>query len=580
MPHKLSNQELVQILKEAIVAMEIKDVNRFRLRAYENAVSAIETSTYLVYDLWEKGRLQEIPGVGASLSQHITDLFEKGTVREFEILKKDLPDGMFGLIGIQGIGAKKAYKLAEAFSIKDRSEALEKIAKAAEKGEICNIAGFGEKSEQQILDSIAQLKKTKNEKPRLLWSHANEVVQRIYNYMSKLDSLLYIEALGSYRRKKETVGDLDIVASTKEEKEVMDYFSEFPEIKEVLVQGDKKVSVVLVNDFQVDFRTVSPKQYGSMVQYFTGSKYHNIALRTYALDKGFSVSEYGIKKGNTLHEFTTEEDFYTFLDLQYIPPEIRQGKDEVTLASQRLLPKLVTLEDIKGDIHTHTTFSDGMETLEDMLAEAKERGYQYYGFADHAPSVSSRGYNEVARIIDETVKKVAEINAKNPDFKLLFGYEVNILADATLALPDELLEKLDFVIAGIHTSHNQSREEIMRRYISALNHPLVNVIAHPSGRLLNERGSMDIDWMQLLEETAKAGKILEINAQPQRLDLPYDMIKEAKDMGIKLIISSDAHTVDSLDFMQYGINVARRGWCTEKDIINTLPIEEFLRLLT
>ncbi len=579
MPHKISNQELVQILKEAIAAMEVKDADRFRLRAYENAVSAIETSTYSAFDLWEKGRLQEIPGVGASLSQHISDLFEKGTVREFEILKKDLPDGMFALIGIQGIGAKKAYKLAEAFKIENRETALEKISKAAQEGKIRDLAGFGEKSEKQILDSIAELKMTKNEKPRLLWSQGDEIVQRIYKYMQKLESVLQIEALGSYRRKKETIGDLDIAASTKNEAEVMAHFLKFPEIKEVLVKGDKKASVVLGNDLQVDFRTVLPQQYGSMVQYFTGNKYHNIVLRTYAIDKKYSVSEYGIKKGKKLHEFKTEESFYDFLDLQYIPPEIRQGKDEVELAAKKSIPSLIDLPDIKGDIHTHTVFSDGLNTLEEMIEGAKSKGYKYYGFADHAPSVSSRGYDTVEKIINDTKEKVAEINAKNPDFKLLFGYEVNILADATLALPDELLEKLDFVIGAIHTSHTQPREQIMKRYTYALNHPLVNIIAHPSERILNERGQMDIDWMALLETALKTKKVLEINSQPQRLDLPYDMVKEAKNMGVKLIISSDAHTVDSLDFMQFGIDVARRGWCEAKDIINTLPTEDFLRLL-
>ena len=579
MSYKIPNSELVQILKEAIAAMEVKDADRFRLRAYENAVSAIETSTYSVYDLWEKGRLQEIPGVGSSLSQHISDLFENGTVREFEILKKGLPQGMFSLIGIQGIGAKKAFKLAQAFNLHNRDSAPTDVARLAKQGKIRDLPGFGEKSEQQILQAIEELKMTKNEKPRLLWSQGDEVVQRIYKYMQKNKDVLEIEALGSYRRKEETIGDLDIAVSTKKESAVITYFLGFPEISEILVQGDKKVSVLLANDLQVDLRTVSPEQFGSMVQYFTGSKYHNIALRTYAIDKGFSVSEYGIKKEDTLHEFATEEEFYDFLDLQYIPPELRQGKDEVELSAKNQIPDLIKVSDIKGDIHTHTNFSDGENTLEEMVKNAVGRGYEYYGVADHAPSISSRGYKEVESIIQTSKEKVAQLNKKFPKIRVLLGYEVNILADATLSLPEELLEKLDFVIAAIHTAHNQSREQLMKRYIYALNHPLVNIIAHPSERLLNERPQMDLDWMLFLETAQKTGKVIEINSQPQRLDLPYDMVREAKNMGVKLIINSDAHSIDSLDYIKYGVNVARRGWCTRKDVINTLPIEDFLVVL-
>ena len=579
MPKKLNNQELITILKEVLAAMEIRDSDFFRVRAYQNAISAIENSTFSVYDLWEKGRVQEIPGVGPALTQHIGDLFEKGAVGEFERLKKDLPDGMFALIGIQGIGAKKAYKLANAFDLTSRDNALEKVAIFAEKGLIRDLPGFGEKSEKLILDAISEAKKTKKEKPRILWARADEVVQRIYKYMEACDKVEKIEALGSYRRKKETVGDLDIATSTGSENEVMAHFLKFPEIKEVLVQGDKKASVVLGNDLQVDFRTILPNQYGSMAQYFTGSKYHNISLRTHALEKGLSVSEYGIKKGDKLYEFTDETDFYGFLGLPYIPPEIRQGKEEVALAADDKLPKLVEPSDIKGDLHAHTIFSDGGNTLEEMVRGAEERGYSYIGITDHAPSIVSRGREEIKKIVQDTKLKIDELNEENPAIKVLYGYEVNILADATIGFPDELMEKLDFVIAGIHTSFNQDRKTVMKRLFSAVRHPLVTIIAHPSARLLGVREPLDIDWMVFFEEVKKYHKILEINSQPERLDLPYDLVKEAKKSGIKFIISSDAHSVDSLDYMRFGVSVARRGWCASSDIINTLPTKDFLRVL-
>lgn len=562
-----------------MAAMQVKDVGKFRIRAYQNAITEMENSTFSIYDLWKKGKLNDIPGVGSSLFQHINDLFKKGEVKEFKQLKKDLPDGMFALIGIQGVGAKRAYKLASVFELKNRETALEDVARSAEEGKVRDIPGFGEKSEQQLLESIRELKKTKNEKERLLWVQADSIVDRVYKYMRKLDAVEKIEALGSYRRKKETVGDIDFAIATKKDEEVMNHFLDFPEIVEVLVKGDKKASVVLGNEFQIDVRVVSPDQYGSMVQYFTGSKYHNIVLRTYALEKGFSLSEYGIKDTKTqkLHEFNNEEAFYKFLGLSRIPPEIRQGKNEVELAAKKKLPQLVENNDIRGDLHMHTQFSDGANTLEEMVQAAKELGYEYVGISDHAPSVQSRGYDEVAEIIQNTRKKFDELNKSNPDIEVLYGYEVNLLADATISLPNEFLEQLDYVIVGIHTSFGQDRETLMKRYMAAVENPLVDVIAHPTGRIINQREPLDVDWMTLLDAVKKHDKILEIDAWPDRLDLPFDLVYEARNRGIRLIISSDAHQKERLEYIKYGVTVARRGWCEAADIINTLPRKEFLR---
>lgn len=578
---RMTNQEVVDVLKEALAAMQVKELNRFRIRAYQNAIQAIETSTFSVYDLWKSGRVHEIPGVGSSLSQHINDLFEKGKVPEFENLRKDLPNGMFELIGIQGIGPKRAFKLASAFDLNDRESALEEVMEAAEEGKIRDLSGFGEKTEQQILEAISELKKTKNEKPRLLWVQADKIVQRVYKYMQKMDEVLEIKALGSYRRRKETVGDVDFAVSTEAEEKVMEYILDFPEIVEVLVEGDKKASVVIGNDFQLDFRVVSPKQYGSMVQYFTGSKYHNISLRTYSLEEGFSVSEYGIKdlKTKKLHEFSNEPDFYDFLDLQLIPPEIRQGKEEVELASKNELPNLIKRSDIKGDLHMHTDLSDGVNTLEQMVEACRDLGYEYMGTADHAPSVDSRGYASVEKIINKKRKEYDEVNEKYPDIEVLYGYEVNLLADATISLPDKFLEKLDFVIVGLHTAFDQERGKIMKRYMAAIENPLVDIIAHPTARLINSREGVDLNWMELFEAIKERDKILEINSFPDRLDLPYDLVTEAKNKGIKLIINTDSHATSALEYMEFGVSVARRGWCEAKDILNTLPKEEFRKIV-
>ncbi len=576
MPKRLSNQEIAQILKEHVAAMEVKGYSFFRIRAYQTAISAIENLTMSVYDLWEKDRLSEIPGVGESLEQHLTSLFEKGSYPEAELAKRDLPEGMFALIGIRGIGAKRAYKLAEAFDLQDRASALETVKQAAQDKKIQALEGFGEKIETQILEAISELKKTKNERKRMLLFQAEEIAQRIITYLEKPSYIQKAEALGSLKRREDTVGDLDIAVATSEPDKALRHFLDFPEIAEIVAEGEKKVSVNLTNGTQVDIRVVEPNQYGSMVQYFTGSKQHNIVLRTYALEKGYSLSEYGIKDNGTLHEFATEKEFYNFLGLEHIPPQIRQGKNEVTLAARHELPVLVDYSDIKGDLHVHTiASSDAVNTLSEMVKAGIDLGYEYIGIADHAPSVQTRSYEEVAQLIAKQRAAIDELNAAQTNIKVLFGYEVNILADANLSLPIEFLEQLDYVVAGIHTAFDQSREEITHRLVAAIRNPFVTIISHPTGRLLNEREGIDADWHLVFEEAAKHNKILELNAYPVRLDLPADLANEAKNMGVKLIIDTDAHELSQLYLMPYGVDLAKRAWCTKDDIVNTQGWKDF-----
>jgi len=577
--HKFSNKEIVRILKEVLSAMEVKGFNIFETRAYQNAVSAIDNLTTTVYDLWEEKRLREIPGVGATLESHLDELFKTGKVEKFYSVKKGLPEGMFGLIGVRGIGAKKALKLAMAFKLTDRSNAMEKVKQAAENGQIRNLESFGEKSEKDILNAITEAKLTKNAKKRLLLYQAEEISERLISYIKKLDVVLQAESLGSLRRRNATVGDIDIAISTNNSEKVIEHFMKYTEIDEVLSKGDKKVSVVLKNDIQVDLRTSDPGAFGSMMQYFTGSKQHNIILRTYSLEKGKSLSEYGITYRNKLHKFSTEEDFYKFLNMQYIPPELRHGKNEVELALKNKTPELVNINDIKGDFHTHTTDSDGVDTLEEMVKTAHSLGYKYYGISDHAPSVQSRGYKAVEKIIFEKKEKIKKLNEKYKDMKLFFGYEVNILADTTLALPDGLLKELDYVVASIHTSFDQDREIITKRIINSIENPYVTIIGHPTGRLINEREASDTDWTKVFRAAQSNDKIFEINSQLNRLDLTDDLVKEALEYGIKLIVNTDAHATDQLYYLKYGIDVARRGGCTKADIINSLDLEDFVRII-
>ena len=576
---RVSNREVIAALKEILAAMEVKNYNNFRIRAYQNAISILENLTVSIQDLWENKRLGEIPGIGPGIEEHLNEFFLEGKVAEFEEIKKGLPEGMFSLIGLRGIGAKRAYKLSMAFKLLDRENALEKLKEAAEQKKIRNLEGFGEKIEKSILEAIEEQKMTKNKKVRFLLPQAEEIVERIMNFMKGCDAVIDIEVCGSFRRKNATIGDLDIPVSTNKPSEVLDYFLKFPEIKEVLVVGDKKASVVLSNEIQVDLRVSTPQAYGSMLQYFTGSKQHNILLRNYALSMGMSLSEYGIKKDGKLKEFSDEKSFYNELGLSYIPPEIRNGDFEIEAAKEGKLPDLIKLEDIKGDIHFHTIASDGVNTLEEMIEEAKKLGYQYIGVADHAPSIQSRGLGTVLKIVSDTRKKINDINSSQTDIKVLFGYEVNILVDNSLGLPDDILKDLDFVIAGIHTAFGQDKETVTKRLISAIENPYVRVISHPSGRLLNERDPADPDWRKIFSAARDNGVILEINAQPQRLDLPDDLAKSAMEWGVDLIINSDAHSTREFSFMRYGVDNARRGWVQKDNVINTLAYDKFIKKL-
>jgi len=577
--NRIPNKEVITTLKEILAAMEVKEYNNFRIRAYQNAISILEGLTVSIYDLWENNGLKEIPGIGPGIENHLNEFFTEGSVKEFDEIKSGLPEGMFSLIGLRGIGAKRAFKLSTAFNLKNREDAVEKLKEAAESGAVKVLEGFGEKMEASILEAIEEEKLTKNKKPRLLYNQAEEIVQRITDYMSNCKEVIQIEACGSFRRKNATIGDLDIPISTKESKKVLEYFLEFPEIGETLVVGDKKASVVLKNDVQVDVRVSEPEAYGSMLQYFTGSKQHNILLRNYALNKGLSLSEYGIKKGDSLEEFDNEKDFYGKLGLSYIEPELRNGNFEIDAAREGKLPKLIELKDIKGDLHIHTTLSDGVNTVDEMVEMAKNMGYEYFGITDHAPSIQSRGVGNVLKQISETRKKIDEINNSQKDIKVLFGYEVNILADNSLGLPDDILKNLDYIIAGIHTAFNQDRETMTKRLVSAIENPYVTIIAHPSGRSLNERDPIDVDWEKVFSAARDNSVILEISSQPTRLDLPDDLVKLAIDWGVGLIINTDSHSTNELNFMKYGVNTARRGWAEKNNIVNTLSYEDLLEKL-
>lgn len=578
--HKFTNQEIIKILKEVVAAMEVKGDQFFKIRAYHTAILSIEGLTNSVLELWENNRLTEISGVGSALVKHLDELFTTGRVREFESKLAGLPDGMFELLGVRKIGAKTAYKLASTFNLKNRDTALDEVKHLAEKGKIRELPGFGEKSEKDILDSITNLKMHKSEKVRTLLAVAEKVVTRIKDYMYNHKEIEYCEAMGSFRRRAPTIGDLDFAVACEFPEKALEIFLNFPEIKEVVNQGEKKASVVLKNELQVDVRVIQRKELGSMLQYFTGSMQHNVILRQYALQQGMSLSEYGIKFKGNLEEFHDEKDFYKRLGLQYIPPEFRHGRNEVDLARLNNLPKFIPYDSVRGDLHTHTTDSDGENTLEEMVEKAISLGYEYFGIADHNQSMVSLGEDLVLKQLLKKKEKISNLNKHyEGKIKVLLGMEVNILADSTLGLSNEILSYLDYSIASVHSSLDMPREKMTERVLEALKNPFIRILGHPSGRLLNERFGIELNWTEVFKFCASNDKYLEINSQPQRLDLPDDLVIEAAKLGCSFVINTDSHNVESLNLMHFGIDVARRGGLEKNTVLNTFNLENLLEKL-
>lgn len=574
---KFTNSYISKLLKQVAAAYEVTGEDRFRIRAYQNAATSIEHATSEIKDLWERGQLTEIPGVGASLAGHLDEYFKTGKVKHFEQVLSKVPEGMFGLFGVQGIGAKTAFKLAKDLKIKTKEEAVKKVVEAAKEGKIQEFEGFGEQKEKDILEALEAVKPNKETRGRMLLPMATEISEKYMKYMKEIPEVLDIKPLGSLRRRVATIGDIDFAIATTKPEKVIPHFVKFPGVTEILNEGDIKASVLLANNIRVDLMTEDPKAIGALLQHFTGSKAHNITLRKYALEKEMSLSEHGIKYKGKTKEFPDEESFYKFIGLSYIEPELREDVGEIKLAEKGTLPKLIEVSDIKGDLHTHTDFSDGHNTLEEMVEAAKQMGYEYVGITDHAPSVTSRGDAEVERIIKAKREEIKKLQDKNPEIAILFGYEVNILNNATMALPDKYLKLLDYAIASIHTSFKQDKDTITKRLVMALKNPYITFLGHPTGRLINERDSYDADWAEVFKVALEQNKILEINSHPERLDLPDILVREAVKKGLKLIINTDSHDVEHFELIRYGVDVARRGWVTPKNVVNTLSKKEFLK---
>lgn len=588
-----NNQEIAKLLRAVAAAYTVKKGDRFKIMAYERAAASIEHSTSEAKDLWDDGKLGQLPGVGSGITSHLDELFRTGRVKHFEQVMLGLPLAMFKFLSIPGIGAKTAYKLCKNLKIEDPKRALVELEKAAKAGKIRALEGFGEESEKDILGGIEAFKKGQIKEKRMLLPYADALAQEMLGYLKACPAVSRADALGSLRRMVPTIGDIDIAAETKKPKRVIDWFVKYPKISRILGKGEEAlVRIILKNGRQIDLRLQKPDAYGAMLQYFTGGKNHNIHLRELALKKEMSLSEYGIKKEGKLIKYATEEEFYHALGLDWIPPELREDAGEIEDAQAHKLPDLVELKNIKGDLHIHSDFpietshDEGANSMEEIIEKAYELGYEYIGFAEHNPSTSQHNPKQIIEVLKRKKEKVEQLNyscekrrGKLPIFAFN-GLEIDIKPDGSFGVPEEAIELLDFVIASIHSSFKMSREEMTKRIMRVLDHPKVKILGHPTGRKLNEREGYELDWEKVLDFCLKKNKWLEINAWPDRLDLPETLVREAVKKGIKLIINSDAHDKGHLDLMRYGVAVARRGWAEKEDIVNTLGYNQFKKMLS
>lgn len=567
---EISNYKVAKLLRNVAASLTLKRIgNIFQIRAYENAADSIEHSTAEIQDLWEEGKLSEVPNLGEKIQTYLNELLTTGKVKHFESVQKGIPPVVFDLLDIPGVGPKTAEKLA-LLGVKN----LDDLKKKIKSGELIS-KGFSAKLSQSILSALQNLNQ---ESRRMLLPYAAVQAEKILNYLKKSPDVISVHPLGSLRRMVATVGDLDFSVSSDNEQGVTEYFCQMPGISRIVDKGGNKATVVLSSGIQADLLVGRPESYGALLQHFTGSKSHNIHLRELANTNGYSLSEYGVRKikSNELIKTETEADLYKILGMETPPPEIRENTGEIEAAFRHELPDLVTPDDIKGDLHLHSNFKienpshgPGVDSIEDIVKKAESLDYAYVGISDHPPGFTSAGKEKIIEWTKKRTKFIQEVKARTKSIRVLNGLEIDILGDGNLSVPDEALAILDYCIAGIHSSHRGSKEEITKRLIKALESPYVNIISHPTNRLLNERESSEADWEEIFKLVAKYNKILEINAYPNRLDLRDDLVRQALKFGIKFIINTDAHEIAQMENMRFGVAVARRGWAEKKDIVNS-----------
>jgi DNA polymerase (family 10) len=569
----VKNSEIAKVFADIADLLELKGENPFKIRAYQKVVRSIEHLPAEVEQLVAEDRLREIPGVGEAITKKITELITTGKLDYYEKLKAEFPEGISALLTIPGVGPRTAMVLSQELDIKS----VDELEAAILGGKVATLYRMGDKTAENIAHQIQALRRKDQ---RIPIGEALPVVEDILAGLKNLPGLKNLTPAGSLRRFRETVGDIDLMGTADNAVEVIQTFTSLPQVREVLASGTTKASVIVSGGLQVDLRIVEHDSFGSTLQYFTGSKQHNINLRERAHRMGLKLSEYGITALATeeLEKFATEETFYRRQGLEFIPPEIREGQQELERAERGTIPRLVELSDIKGDLHVHTDWSDGHDSIEAMALVAKTLGYQYLGIADHSSGRGIAHGLDTERIRQQMIQ-IKELNQKIGGIHIFTGMEVDIRADGSLDIPNELLAELDIVTAAVHSSLNQGEEQMTGRIIRAIENPNVDVLAHPTCRLLPDREPVAVDMETVFRAAAKTNTVLEINAMPSRLDLKDVHAYRARELGVNLIINTDAHSTEHLGFMRFGVGVAKRGWCEAQDILNTRPLPELMTYL-
>lgn len=569
-----SNVEVAQAFETIATLLEIENANQFRVRAYRNAARVIEGLPQSLTDLVAKEEdLSEYNGIGEDLAEKIKNFVETGHIPLLDELSSHHPKGLVELARLENLGPKRIKILHDELGI----SSLKSLKQACEREQVREVRGFGVKTEKKLLDEIKVLSKSGVDK-RLLWSQVDEIARSLVTYLNKSPEVNKVEVAGSYRRRKETVGDLDILITCNHPKKVIDYFVAYEDVNEILSRGITRSTVVLRTGLHVDLRVLKDESFGSGLYYFTGSKAHNIEVRKIARHNGLKINEYGVFKGTRKIAGKTEEEVFKAIHLDYIPPELRENRGEIQAAQDHQLPDLIKREDLCGDLHSHTLATDGRNSIEEMALAAKASGLKYLAITDHSQQVRVANGLDVKRL-RKHIEDIERVNAKISGITLLKGIEVDILEDGSLDLPDEILKELDIRICSVHYRFKMNKEMMTKRILKAMENPYFNVLGHPTGRLLLKREPYEFDLEKIIRKAVELGKIFEIDSQPDRLDLSAEHCQLAQELGAKFVIDSDAHSISGLNYLDYGVAQARRGWIERKNVLNTLPWEELRKML-
>ncbi len=570
------NPEIAETFNKYADLLEIDGANQFRVRAYRTAGRTILDLSQNLYDMVKEGKdLSELPGIGKDLANKIIEMVRTGRLSQMEELKKTVPIELLDMMDIADLGPKRIARLHQELGI----STIKELEASAREKKIRELPGYGEKIEQAILDDITRKGKARGSKERLKLSAVESATESLLSYLRKIKGVKKVTAAGSYRRRMETVGDVDILVTHTGDSDVMERFVKYEDVDRIIAKGETKSTVVLRFGLQVDLRAVSGESYGAALHYFTGSKAHNIAIRQMGVKKNLKINEYGVFKGKKRIAGKTEEEVYEQVGLPYIEPELREQRGEIEAAREGRLPRLIEIRKIRGDLHSHTNNTEGRNSIEEMAEAAQKKGYEYLAITDHSKRLSmTHGLDE--KRLEEQIEEIDRLNRKLKDFTLLKGIEVDILEDGSLDLNNSVLKKLDLLVCSVHHKFNLSQKKQTERIIRAIeSSPVFTILGHPTGRIIGEREPYDVNMEQLMKVARDRNCALELNAQPERLDLNDIYCKMAKDMGVMIVISTDAHSTAGLDLMRFGIYQARRGWLESNNVLNSRNGKELQELL-